>query len=240
MKARAIGPVTALLLAAAAAVIVYAAVQALRIALFSAITPHGIRETVVLRAATSLVLDWAMFGAIVVILRLRGQRLADIGWGKFAPLGGWLTAILVFVLYVGFTLMGPALRHAPMLSDWSLFRIGTAVAIGVTAGICEETVFRGFVMSQARDAGSPAWAQVVLSAVLFGLAHLGWGGLTGHFQLWPMVAAMVATLILGVLLALVYLASRRSLTPAIASHGAIDMVIEPWLLLFVASGARFG
>jgi hypothetical protein len=28
--------------------------------------------------------------------------------------------------------------------------------------------------------------------------------------------------------------------PAIASHGAIDMVIEPWLLLFVASGARFG
>jgi|SRR5215469_1186256 len=240
MKGRAIGPVAALLFGIAAFLVVYLVVQALRVGLFSTITTHGIREIVVLRAMTSIVLDWLLFAAIVIILRLRGLRLRDIGWAKASPPGGWLAALAVAVLYAGFTVMGPMLRHAPILSDWSLFRVGTAVAIGVTAGICEETVFRGFVMTEAREAGSPVWLQVFLSALLFGLAHVGWGGLTGHFHLWPMIGSMVATFVLGALLALVYLASRRSLMPAIAAHAAIDMVIEPWLLLFMASGARFG
>jgi membrane protease YdiL (CAAX protease family) len=95
-------------------------------------------------------------------------------------------------------------------------------------------------MTQARDAGLPVALQVILSAVLFGLAHVGWGGLTGHLEIWPMIAAMAATMILGALLAVAYLASRRSLMPVIAGHAAIDMAIEPWLLLFMVSGARFG
>jgi membrane protease YdiL (CAAX protease family) len=240
MKPRRIGPVTALLLGFPAVAVVYLLVQALRVGLFSAVTTRGLREVVMLRAGTSLVLDWLMFAAILFILRLRGQSLRDIGWAKPSPFVGWLAALAAAILYTAFTAMGPALKQAPMLTDWSAFRVGTAVAIGITAGICEESVFRGFVMAQARDAGVPAWLQVILSALLFGLAHLGWGGLTGHFQFWPMAAAMTATFLLGLLLALVYLASRRSLMPAVAAHAAIDMVIEPWLLLFMAGGARVG
>jgi membrane protease YdiL (CAAX protease family) len=232
------GPITALLLAVCAFVVVYANVQLFRVEILSRFTTHGVREVVALRALTSLLLDWAMFAAIVIILRLRGQRLRDIGWARRSPLMGWLTAAVVAVLYAGFTVMGPALRHAPLLSDWSLFRVGTALAIGVSAGICEEAVFRGFVMTQAREAGSATWLQVLLSAILFGLAHVGWGGLTGHFQLGPMIGAVMATVVLGALLALVYHASRRSLMPVVAAHGAIDMVIEPWLLLFVATGGH--
>jgi uncharacterized protein len=234
-----IGPWTALLSGMVAFAVIYAFVQALRMAIFSRIVPANLHEAVVLRAATSLILIWFSLGAVLLIVRLRGQSIRDLGWGRRSPLAGWLVALLVAVLYAGFTAMGPAMRHAPVLTDWSLFRIGTALAIGISAGICEETVFRGFVMTQARNGGANAFVQVGLSAILFGLAHVGWGGLTGRFQLWPMVASVAATMILGALLAIVYLVAKRSLMPAIAAHAAIDMVIEPWLLLFMIGGARF-
>ena len=225
-----VGPWTALLLGVAAFALVYAGVQVLRIELLSRLTLHGPREIVAVRAFTIIVLIWVTLAAIVLILRLRGQRLRDIGWGMSASIWGWLLAVVFTILYCAVTIMGPALKGAPLLTDWSFFRIATAVIIGISAGICEETIFRGFVMTQAREAGMLALVQVVLSAVLFGLAHVGWGGLTGHLEIWPLIAAM---------LALTYLAAGRSLTPAIVAHAAIDMVIEPWLLLFMVSGGHF-
>ena len=37
----------------------------------------------------------------------------------------------------------------------------------------------------------------------------------------------------------VYLAGGRSLTPAIVSHGIIDLLVEPWLLLYALTGGHF-
>jgi membrane protease YdiL (CAAX protease family) len=45
---------------------------------------------------------------------------------------------------------------------------------------------------------------------------------------------MAATAILGLMMAVTYLASARSLMPAIVAHGIIDVLIEPWLLLYAA------
>ncbi|HEY5338117.1 MAG TPA: CPBP family intramembrane glutamic endopeptidase [Rhizomicrobium sp.] len=234
-----IGPWMAILLMMA----VFAALEVVLPMARAAITPHltlkTARDTVALRAASSIALDWIMFGAVWIFLRLRGQTLKSIGWRLPASIWGWLLAIAVAVLYAGFTAMGPIMKGQPILTDWSLFRIATALGIGITAGICEETVFRGFVMSQARDGGVHWIVQVILSALLFGLAHVGWGGLTGHFQMAQMIGAMAATSILGLMLAFAYLLSGRSLTPVIFAHGAIDAVIEPWLLLFSVSGAHF-
>jgi membrane protease YdiL (CAAX protease family) len=219
--------------------VIYSLVQALRMAIFSRMVPANLHEAVLLRAATSLILIWLSLGAVLLIVRLRGQSIRELGWRRRSPLTGWLVALVVAVLYAGFTAMGPAMRHAPVLTDWSLFRIGTALAIGISAGICEETIFRGFVMTQARDGGANIFVQVVLSAILFGLAHVGWGGLTGRFEVWTMVASMTATMILGALLAIADLVAKRSLMPVIAAHAVIDMVIEPWLLLFMIGGAHF-
>jgi len=235
-----LGPIQALLAGIAAFIAIYAGVQVLRVWMFANLHFEGSHAIVMARAFTSIVLIWASFGAIVLILRLRGQHLADIGWGKRASVWGWLLAAIFTVLYCGATIMGPMLKGAPLLSDWSLFRIGTAVTIGLSAGICEETIFRGFVMTQAQGARLHWIVQIVLSAVLFGLAHVGWGGLGGHFDVWPMIASMTATAILGIMLAAVYLVGGRSLLPAIAAHAAIDMVIEPWLLLYMVNGAHAG
>jgi uncharacterized protein len=86
------------------------------------------------------------------------------------------------------------------------------LALAITAGLCEEFLYRGFAMAVLAQIGLPAWAVVLLSSVLFGLAHSyqGRGG-------------MVMTLLIGLLLG----ASRMaygSLVPAIFWHSAVDVV----------------
>jgi membrane protease YdiL (CAAX protease family) len=53
------------------------------------------------------------------------------------------------------------------------------------------------------------------------------------------VGAMTATAILGLMMAITYLASARSLMPAIVAHGIIDVLVEPWLLLYAITGGHF-
>ncbi len=202
----------------------------------SIVTPH---DEVAVTAINSIVLVWLLFGATYLILQLRGQNLQSIGWKVSSSIWGWLLGFVFGVLYAGFTVMQMMHAGAPVLNDWSLFRILVALGIGISAGICEEAVFRGFVMTQAADGGAHWTVQILLSAILFGLAHMGWGGLSGHVQMAQMIGAMAATGILGLMLAITYLASGRSLTPTIIAHATIDIVIEPWLLLYAVTGGHF-
>jgi len=85
-------------------------------------------------------------------------------------------------------------------------------ALAITAGICEEFLYRGFAMAALKQAGLSGWLVVVVSSILFGLAHSyqGRGGI-------------VMTFVVGLLLG----ASRltyNSLVPAIFWHSAIDVV----------------
>ena len=86
------------------------------------------------------------------------------------------------------------------------------LALAITAGLCEEFLYRGFAMAVLTRLGSPVWLVVLASSILFGLAHLyqGRGGL-------------VSTLVIGTVLGsarIVY----GSLVPAIFWHSAVDVV----------------
>lgn len=197
------------------------------------------RDIVAVQAVTSIVLVWALFGVAYVLVRLRGQTLQSIGWNVSSSIWGWLLGFVIGVLYAGFVVTGMIRAGAPVLTDWSLFRILVALGIGISAGICEEGVFRGFIMTQARDGGAHWIVQLLISAILFGLAHVGWGGLSGHVQMAQIIGAVSATAILGLLLGIVYLASGRSLIPPLIAHATIDFVIEPWLLLYAITGGHF-
>jgi len=85
-------------------------------------------------------------------------------------------------------------------------------ALAATAGVCEEFLYRGFAMAAFTRTGLPLWSVVVLSSLLFGVAHLyqGRGGLLG-------------TTLLGLLFGAVRSASD-SLVPVVAWHIAIDAV----------------
>jgi membrane protease YdiL (CAAX protease family) len=86
------------------------------------------------------------------------------------------------------------------------------ILLALTAGICEEFLFRGFVMAGLLRAGLATWLVVLLSSTMFGLAHLyqGKGGSIG-------------TGILGTLFALVRIA-YHSLLPAVVWHAVLDVV----------------
>jgi hypothetical protein len=180
---------------------------------------------------------WAMFAVTVLILRLRGQKLSEIGWGRPASTWSWFLAIGVAILFGGLV-VGSVGASAQLLSDWSLYRISLGLVIGVSAGVCTETMFRGFVMTQARDAGLPVSIQILVSAALFDLALLrfGWGGMAQHPKFWVYVATTPAAAILGAAFGIIYVVGRRSLLPVIVAHAAIDMIVEPGMLLFAAMG----
>ena len=86
------------------------------------------------------------------------------------------------------------------------------LALAITAGLCEEFLYRGFAMAAMLHVGLQAWAVVLLSSVLFGLAHSyqGRGGI-------------VMTLMIGLILGTSRLA-YDSLVPAVFWHSAVDVV----------------
>src|SRR5260370_3020356 len=86
------------------------------------------------------------------------------------------------------------------------------LALAITAGLCEEFLYRGFAMAVLARVGLQAWAAVLVSSVLFGLAHSyqGRGGI-------------VMTLIIGLVLGTSPL-SYRHLVAAVFCDCAVGVV----------------
>jgi len=86
------------------------------------------------------------------------------------------------------------------------------LALAVTAGLCEEFLYRGFAMAVLARLGSPVWLAILVSSILFGLAHLYQG--RGGF---------VSTMLIGTVLGSGRMA-YDSLVPVIFWHTAVDVV----------------
>ena len=85
--------------------------------------------------------------------------------------------------------------------------------VGVTAGVCEEWLYRGFFLAvvAAVAGGPPTAVLVVIAALAFGLAH-AYQGLVG----------IVTTGLLGGIMAAVYLQTGSLLLPVLL-HAVIDL-----------------
>lgn len=156
------------------------------------------------------------------LIRLRGERLADIGlkrptsWIHTFMIGIGLAAIVFVAMYLS--------EKAGFRRDLSKFKdvqgnlelavLGVFYAL-IGAGFYEEFMFRGFLMqglAMCFGAGRGAWiAACVVQGALFGAAHA--------YQN-PLGIAITGTL--GVLMGLLVLASGRNLWPVIIGHGLFD------------------
>ena len=107
---------------------------------------------------------------------------------------------------------GPLQVLAERILPQSTVELLPYLALAITAGLCEEFLYRGFAMAVFMRVGFQPWAVVLVSSVLFGLAHSyqGRGG-------------VVMTLLIGILLGSSRLA-YGSLVPAIFWHSAVDVV----------------
>jgi len=126
--------------------------------------------------------EWILFAVVVVGVRRRGvslcvvlgdrwssarQVLRDIG----IALGFWIVATVV-LWGVGWLLRihqdGPAITA---MLPHGVLEVAVWIALSVTAGICEEAIFRGYLQAQFMALTKNAPAAILLSAVIFGAAH---------------------------------------------------------------------
>jgi hypothetical protein len=180
--------------------------------------PINLEKGLVLDAIGKMLLIGVAWG----LIRLRGERLADIGvkrpasWMRTFMIGIGLAAIVFAAIYLS--------EKAGFRRDLSKFKdvqgnlqlaiFGVLYAL-IGAGFYEEFMFRGFLMqgfAMLFGAGRSAWiVACLLQGALFGAAHAYQNPL-----------GIVITGPLGVLMGLLVLASGRNLWPVIIGHGLFD------------------
>ncbi len=107
---------------------------------------------------------------------------------------------------------GPLQALAERILPQSRMELIPFLALAVTAGLCEEFLYRGFAMAVISRTGLPTGVVILLSSILFGLAHLYQGR-----------AGFLSTMVLGILFGI----SRvmlGSLLPVIVWHIGVDVV----------------
>src|SRR6266852_4757202 len=145
--------------------------------LSTAANPHRVRFYIV-----TLFYEWLLFVLVVAGVRRHGasvlivlgdhwnsarQVLRDIGIAA----GFWIVAWVLLWIF-GWLLRIAALGHNTrfMLPHRGI-ELTFWIALSVTAGICEETIFRGYLQRQFMALTKSAPAGVVLAAATFGAAH---------------------------------------------------------------------
>ncbi|HXC55594.1 MAG TPA: CPBP family intramembrane glutamic endopeptidase [Rhizomicrobium sp.] len=169
------------------------------------------------------------------------QRLARYLLTMPGTLPAWVLAAAVTVLYAGYAARASAFIGAHMLrpSNWRPF-IGlrlVAVLAALVSGFFEEAFFRKMLMDLAMQHGAAIAVQVAVSALAFGAAHAVWGLFGGSLR--AAAGAMLATGVLGLALAAIYVVGGRAVLPCIVAHAAINLLLEPWLIIAAATG-RWG
>jgi len=142
----------------------------------------------------------------------------EIGIGVLAGVGSW-GAVLAVAILVGMAIIALGGEEAlpkqpPALIPWiAALPVGIRILISLSAGVVEETFFRGFLQPRIG---------IVLSTLLFVLAHFSYGQ--------PFMLVGIGTLSLIYALLVRW---RQNIWPAIAAHALFDAV----QLLFIIPAA---
>jgi membrane protease YdiL (CAAX protease family) len=186
-----------------------------------------------------LILEWGLaLLALVVWLSAPGVDAGQVGlrWPQQWPgpvTGLVVLCVVVFVVISTRALRGGALlevaepvrrrgegRHTEPAAHATLALLPRTAGerrlftlVGVTAGVCEEWLYRGFFLAvvAAVAGGLPTGLLVVVAAVAFGLAHAYQGR-----------AGVLTTGVLGGVMAALYLQTGSLLLPVLL-HAAIDL-----------------
>lgn len=178
---------------------------------------------------------------VAALLRKRGQGWADLGlrrperwwtvpvWG-LVVLTVSIVAQLTVVPVLGALLGVPPpdlTRYDAIVGNLPMFVVSAAGAM-VTGGFIEEVIYRGLVLDRFhRLLGGGRVASVgaaIGCGIPFGLIHFEWG-----------IGGIVVTTVMGSVLGLMALATRRNLWPLIAAHATLDLLLMLQLYLGMLS-----
>lgn len=169
----------------------------------------------------TLVYELLLFAYVwLLALMPRKVKIREIIGGKWRRFEDFLidvaTAFLFWIVVLAvlavleFVLHFRGVESAKPLLPQSWTEVSVFVVLAVTAGFCEEFVFRGYLQRQFLAWTGTAWVAIVLQAIVFGSAHF--------YQGWRSMAAIT---VYGALFGI--LASyRKSLRPGMIQHAAQD------------------
>jgi hypothetical protein len=195
-------------------------------------------KTMTDRRKTALILGMTlafMFSPLAMSLLWRPIPLfQNLGFtrGSIASPLPWILATVTAMAYVLYTMKVIPLVFAKR-KEISLLKL-LGIFSALVGGIVEEIFFRRWLMDMLMSRGASPVLQVVISGIAFGLSHSVWILARGDFKF--TVPAILSTSMLGILLAIIYLAGGRNLGPCIYAHVLINIIIEPWLMLSSISG----
>jgi membrane protease YdiL (CAAX protease family) len=186
--------------------------------------PGGTKEKLTLYGAT-VAFQWAITVVVAWRAFARGLTSAEMGLARGLSADLFVASVVGAALLCTFQWFnlrrvgrasGPVIDLMRQLAEHLLplksVEFAPYCALAVTAGVCEEFLYRGFAMAALSRAGLATWMVVVLTSILFGFAHAyqGRGG-------------MIGTGLLG----LIFAVSRRffsSLVPVMVWHAAVDVI----------------
>ena len=171
----------------------------------------------------TLAWEWALAGLAYWGIRLRktrcgrcsvsavaAQRISHRFGGGWALLDFFLLVLAALAVILNLFHLESAQKQISQLAPASLAEAALWIALSVSAGICEEFVFRGYLQQQFARATGRRWVGVGVSALLFGTAH-GYEGIAG----------MLMITIYGALFSVLAI-KRGSLRAGMIAHGWHD------------------
>ncbi|HOD65718.1 MAG TPA: type II CAAX endopeptidase family protein [candidate division Zixibacteria bacterium] len=204
-----------------ALVVIYPAVS-IAFAEDPSIALKGLNDTMrILMLLVTIVIQWGLFVVLVLAAESEKTGLAGLGFRRFRPVDlAWAVA---FLLAANLLLSGLAWVLGqiglPMSGDIR-FLIPTDlvgrivwVVVAITAGVVEETAFRGYLMTRLRLLGrTRGWLMpTVVSALVFGSLHAYQGA-----------PGVIVIAVYGALFSLLYIRTG-TLWPAVIAHFFQDL-----------------
>lgn len=173
-----------------------------------------------LQYPVTMAFEWAIVGFIWYGVRRRSVRMADLVGGRWAGVTDVLRDIGIaigFLIVAGIILqiLAHLLRAAPNHALKNLLPTGRRemilwVFLSLTAGFCEEIIFRGYLQRQFAALTHSAAGGIVLQGIAFGAGH--------GYQGWKL---MLVIAVYGTLFGL--LAQwRHSTRPGMITHSLQD------------------
>jgi membrane protease YdiL (CAAX protease family) len=185
----------------------------------------------------SFYLDLGFLASSIIVIglvfwwqRAHGETLADLGLGRPTTVPAIIIAILFGALWIAISYLNTRAYGLSFFSfPWERFIMAP---LGIVLALSEELLFRGFLMTQLRQAGIATWIQILISGATIGSYHglIGW-----NYSLEYAISAFV----LFSIVALIYVIGKRSLTPNWLAHAMTHFFGDPSLTMGILVGAQF-
>ena len=131
----------------------------------------------------TLLFEWFLFVYVIAGVRRRGFPLAIVlgnrghsGRQVLKDLGiaaaFWIVSFVILLVVARLIRAGPSGRSIELMLPRTYGELTMWIALSITAGICEEAIFRGYLQRQFITLTRSTTAGIILSAAVFGAAHM--------------------------------------------------------------------